>query len=190
MAFVGSGPPIIDALAEEDVPVSSRDGARMDCQDSVLNRAIDKRIISDRAEAVVRMIRPDDDLNFGSVTYEQWLTGALVAGTALNVVNAALTNNKVIGIFGFAIVEPNPAVSEFRFMMGPNGASQLFTVNIQQILANRDIKGYFSKMIGYDPLDTMYINLMPFLTDANGQIVVLRGYTAERTGNTISGPVI
>lgn len=190
MAFVGSGSPIIDVLADEDILINDRDRMRQDVQDSVLSRCIDKRIISSQNEAVVRMIRPDVDLNAGAVTYEQWLSTALVAGTLNVFVNQALDNNKVIGIYGFAIPSANPAISEFRFQMGPLGASVLFVVNAQHIYANQNLKGYFTKMVGYDPLDTMYIQLMPFVAVAGGQAVVLRGYTAERTGNTISGPVM
>lgn len=190
MAYGGSGFPLIDVIAEKDVTIAERNAFRVDAQNSVLERAMSKRIISNNAEAVVRSVRPDDDLNAGAVAYEQWLTAALVASTIYTYVNAALAADRAIVFYGISIPEPNPAISEVRFRLGPAGASQLFTANIQHIYAGEETSGYFSKVSGYDPLDTMFIQLMPFLTDAGGQIVILRGYVAERSGATISGPVL
>ncbi len=141
MAFVGPGFPLIDVIAEQDVTIAERNAFRVDAQNVVLQRAMDKKIVQSQQEAVVRSVRPFADFAAGGVGFEQWLTAALVAGAVNTYINAAMPANQVAVFFGVALPVANPAISELRFRLGPAGASQLLTANIQHLFAFESTAG-------------------------------------------------
>ena len=181
----------IEVFALEDIgPIdyyNIRNAARL----AVAQRAIRRSIADDIAGLTLRYIRPDDDMDAGGVTYEQWLTGALVAGTEYTYINnITLDVQRTLGIYGFFVDEPNPSPAEFRFRQNTGGTLPLAFVNVQHVRANLVNKGVFSDFIVYDPQDIMNITIIPSVTDAGGQVVGFLGWVAEPKGRSFLGPTV
>ena len=180
----------IDCFAIEDVgPIdyfNIRNAAR-----KAVGERLRQRLNVDMAALTLRYIRPDDDMDAGGVTYEQWLTAALTAGTEYTFINnITLDVQRVLGIYGFFVDEPNPSPAEFRFRQNTGGTLPLAFVNVQHVRSNLVNKGVFTDFILYDPQDIMNITIIPSVTDAGGQVVGFLGYVAEPKGRSFLGPTV
>ena len=181
----------IDIFAIEELSIADREFARSIARQEVIDRAVSEGIATGSGGLTVRSLRPDGDLNFGAVTFEQWLTGALVAGTAANLVlDTTLDVRSVVVIYGWFADSANPSIAELRFRQGTGGTVPLATVNVQHLRANLTNKGILSELIAYDPQDIINITGMPSVTDAAGQVAGFLGYLAEPKGRTFVGPTV
>ena len=181
----------IDIFPIEELSISDREYARATAREEAARRAIAGNIATTPAGLTLRSIRPDADLDFGAVTYEQWLTPAMVAATELAVVNnVTLDVRSVLVIYGFFCDEPNPGASELRFRQNTGGTVPLALVNVQHLRSNLVNKGILSELIAYDPQDIMNIAIMPSITDAAGQVMGFLGYVAEPKGRSFIGPTV
>lgn len=181
----------LDIFAIEELSIADREFARSAAREEALTRAVESGIATSPGGLTVRSIRPDGDLNFGAVTFEQWLTPALVAGTAVEIVaDTTLDIRSVLVIYGFFADEANPSASELQFRQGTGGTVPLALVNVQHLRANLTNKGILSELIAYDPQDIMNIRIVPSVTDAGGQVMGFLGYVAEPKGRTFVGPTV
>lgn len=180
-----------DAYAIEELSISDREAARRLAIEEVIRRAIDGAVATTPAGLTVHYIRPDADLNWGAVTYEQWLTAALTAGTLNTVVNDTTQDvKKAMAIYGGFVDEPNPAPSEIRFRQNAGGTLPLLFINVTHVRGNLVNKWIMSELVAYDPQDVINIDFMPSVTDAAGQVFGLLGYVAEPKGRPFLGPSI
>jgi len=181
----------IDIFAIEELSIADREFARSSARDEAARRAVAGNIATSPSGLTLRSIRPDADLDFGVVTYEQWLTPALVAGTENTIVNnTTLDVRSVLVIYGFFIDEPNPSAAELRFRQNTGGTVPLALVNVQHLRSNLVNKGILSELIAYDPQDIINITIMPSITDAAGQVMGFLGYVAEPKGRSFIGPTV
>ena len=182
---------LIDCYALEEIGQADYAQIRSAARQVAIDRARNRAIAADESGLALRSIRPDDDLDAGGVTYEQWLTGALTAGTEYTFVNnITLDVQRVLVIYGIFVNEPNPSPSEFRFRQNTGGTVPLAFVNVTHLRANLVNKGVLSDLIAYDPQDIMNITIIPSVTDAGGQVVGFLGYVAEPKGRSFVGPTI
>ena len=182
---------LIDIYPIEELSIADREFARAAAREEVIRRAVEGGIATGPGGLTVRSIRPNGDLNFGAVTFEQWLTGALVASTEANLVlDTTLDIRSTLAIYGFFADSANPSASELRFRQGTGGTVPLATVNVQPLRANLTNKGILSELIAYDPQDIINITIIPSVTDAAGQVMGFLGYLAEPKGRTFIGPTV
>ena len=178
-----------EAYAIEELRVEDREQARDLAREEAIERAIEGNVATNRSALTVHNIRPDADLNFGAVAYEQWLTGALVAAAINTPVNDVLLDvKKTLVIYGGFINEPNPSAGEILFRQNAGGSLPLLFVNVQHIRSNLVNKWIMSEMVAYDPQDIMNIQFMPTITDAAGQVMGFLGWVAEPKGRPFLGP--
>lgn len=182
--------PLVEVYASSELSEAARKDFRDECQNKALARAVNLRIITEPLEAIVHMIYPDDDLNAGGVTYNQWLTAALVAGTAQNFVNLAIAQNKVISIYGFFANDANPGIAQVRFARGAGLRNTLATYQLQRIYAKLETEGFFSKIDTWDRVETLGVELLPSVTDPTFQVFGLLGYTVEPVGEQVAGRIV
>lgn len=187
-----SGAPIVSLVPISDLSIEARRAYRRDAVDRGLRRAAEKKIInSDYSNAIVRELRPDSDLNFGAVTFNQWLTTALIAGTLNTLVNnTQLPVNQLIVIYGVSHHEASPSLGEFQFDRGTGGGGGIIEiVNVEPYLNRLENEFYLTRAIAYDPADIIFIQAMPYQSNANGERWQLHGYVFEPIGVTLPAPI-
>lgn len=196
VTFQGQPLPLVSAWPCGELTQAQKQEMRLNTISVTLQRAIDKRLM-DAGNSVVRQIRPFQDLLTvalttalsGLVTFNQWVTGALVAGTIDTYVNSLLPNNKMMAFYGLSIADPIQGTSEVIFQRGPAGQGGIQAIaTLQNGYSHLETEWYLSKCVIYDPQDTVFIQDMPFVTQPLGQHIVLNGFTFEPVGNTLAAP--
>jgi hypothetical protein len=183
------GRPVVAAIPIADLSLEQRRSFRSDVVNKALARAADRRVVNaDLSNAVVRQLMPDTDLNFGAVTYNQWLTPPLVASTLLSIVNnTTVSIRQLICIYGISHNEPIPGLGEFRFSRGTSGAGGMMAiVDVAPGFNRWENEWYLSRAILFDPQDVIFIQAMPFITNALGERWMLHGYAIEALGDNIA----
>lgn len=177
--------PVVDIRAASELALSVRDAMRVACVRDGLARAAEKRIINqDYSNAVVRQLRPTFDLNFGANANQDWLTTALVAGVANNIINnRQVPVNQLFVFYGINTFEAAPVAAEVQFQKGNAGSGGLLGIfNLEYLYNKLETEGYFSKAIMYDPQDIIFTTLLPIAAAAGGQRYFLEGYSIEPVG--------
>lgn len=131
-------------------------------------------------QVVVRALLPDQDLNAGGVTYDQWLTAALVAGTEYQFTAQALPDNRACVIYGVGTLDANPGIGRVRALSGT--ATVMAAWDTHPLWMAMDTMGIADEFPIWGPTDTVAIWLLPFLTKAGGERFVLLGLLAEPKG--------
>lgn len=185
--------PLVAVIPISDLTLEQRRSFRLDALTRAIRRAADKRIINQdiNSNGLARQIRPDSDLNFGGVTYNQWITGATTAGALITLVNSTqVSNRQLVVIYGISHNEPIPGLGEFQFSRGTaGGGGMMAIVDVAPYLNRLENEFYLSRAILWDPQDIIFIQAMPYITNALGERWVLHGYTIEAIGDTIAVPV-
>lgn len=185
----GRPTPLIDIKAASELTVAAREAMRMDALKRALARAATKQIINaDYSNALARVIRPTQDLNWGVNANQSWVTTALVAGTFNAFANSfQVPVNQLLVIYGISTYEASPSLSEMRFERGSAGQGGILSiVNLQTEYDKLEFEFYLSKGVLYDPQDIVYIGGLPFKANANGEAWILHGYTIEPIGVTLA----
>ncbi len=191
-ALIASGAlPLIDVYAISELPDQTRNNWRREAAGAVLERMLTLKVVGTPEEAIIHMIYPDADLNAGAVAYEQWLTAALVAATAYTFVNLTLAVHKCLAIYGCWENDANPTITEVRLAKGPGGRNTLGTFNVQRLRTKLEgPEGYFSTISLWDRAETIFVSLMPNITNAAGVEFGLFGYVGEPVSEQVAGPIL
>ena len=163
------------------VTPSMVDELRMRIQADLLAEAARKGF----TDMVVTDLLPFTDLNIGAAiggttNQDYWHSAALTANTPLVYANHALDENEFVAIYGVAIDDANPATRTLKLQRG--AASILAEWNLQEIYCDPMPIGYCEEYVKWLGTDTVYVELLPEVTKAAGDKLVLVGLTAIPRG--------
>ena len=147
----------------------------------LVNRLVAEKIVSARAQAVVREGLPLTDYG---LAVQRWVTPALVANTLTVYVNNALGQRRYAAFYGIANRSSTPGISAVQFQLGV-AANTLDYIEIDQIYTEIQPSCYLQTPVLYKPGETVYIQVYPQFTPT--EQLVLRNFVAEPSGQ-VSAP--
>lgn len=141
-------------------------------------------IASSDANLVVRDIRANADLGYGTALENEW-TFNLVAG-ADTVFAAAAANpaNRAVVFYGIDDFDANPVATLVTFRTAAVGGTTKMLVDLQNCRGFTYCAGMLSEPVVYDPQETVVISIQ---TDAaNLEQIKFLGYVIEPRGTVVS----
>jgi len=165
------------------VPAYEEKKLRIELEDILAKLSINAGIVTSRESLVIRDVLPAGDLGLGN---NWWLSAALVANTEMTFINVALGNRRHLAFYGVSTEAAAPAISMAYFRIGATGSSTFLLANLEGLYAEQEPVGYFSEPVIYVPNETVFIRLLPRVTNAAGERIKLHALLAEPKGEAVS----
>ena len=150
---------------------------------TLIAKAIDGALITpEDAPKAVRDLLPYTDLGVGSNNH--WSFSISVGSNTL-VDNKDLAGKKMVMIYGFALLSPEPAISTIEFYKGT--AKLIDKVQVEGVLAGMgplSSRGYLKNPIFWDKNDAVTIKAEGWKS-SEAEKLVFYGKVAEKPGITI-----
>ena len=151
---------------------------------TLIAKAIDGALITpEDAPKAVRDLLPYTDLGVGS--HNHWTFNLSATGSNTLVNNKDLAGKKMVMIYGFALLSPEPSVSTIEFYKG--SAKLIDKVQVEGVLAGSgplSSRGYLKNPIFWDKNDAVTIKVEAWQTNSDERLVFY-GKVAEKPGITI-----
>ncbi|MCD6593276.1 hypothetical protein J7L00_04245 [Candidatus Bathyarchaeota archaeon] len=151
---------------------------------TLIAKAIDGALITPSdAPKAVRDLLPYTDLGIGSNNHWTFNLSATGSNTLVN--NKDLAGKKMIMIYGFALLSPEPSISTIEFYKGT--AKLIDKVQVEGVLAGvgpLSSRGYLKNPIFWDKNDSVTIKAEAWQTNSDERLVFY-GKVAEKPGRVI-----
>lgn len=173
-----------------DLSLNDRQTMRAQADSVIVRQVLDKAIVSDESQVVVRDCLPNVDLGITGAR-DSWIdTNASVADVEHNFFNQnPVSQQQVIAFFGVA-PETTPMVfSKLRFTLGGGAVRGVF--QLESLYSRLEPAGYFGEPIVYVRTEVATCKVTPrAAAAANSVIFPLLARTGEPIGNVISAPSV
>ena len=165
------------------VPTFKEEALRRELEEALTRLSINAGIVTSRESLVVRDVLPNADLGLAT---NSWLSPALVANTEVTFVTVALGNRRHLAFYGVSTESAAPSISMIYFRIGATGSSTFLLANLEGLYAEQETVGYFSEPVIYVPNETVFVRVLPRVTNAAGERIRLHALIAEPKGEAVS----
>lgn len=138
-----------------------------------------------REDVVIADLLPYTDLGVnGGGNFDYWQTAALTANTSSPYVSHALDDNEWVAIYGVAINDANPSTRKVKCSVG--SAIVLVDWQLEEIFCDDKPIGVSEEYALWVAGDTVTVDLLPQVTKAAGDHIVLIGLICQPKGKRIT----
>lgn len=170
------------------IPISQLTPAQVD----QLRMSVEARLLAEAAkkgyaptDVVVLDILPNADLGVtGGGAFDYWQTAALVANTSSPYVSHKLDDDEWVAIYGIAINDANPSTRKVKCSVGT--AIVLVDWQLEEIFCDLIPIGMSEEYALWLAGDTVTVDLLPQVTKAAGDHIVLVGLICMPKGKRIT----
>ena len=135
-----------------------------------------------RDQCISQNLLPFTHLALGTV--DVWRSGAMVANTVLAYISHILDDDEVVTIYGAAIEDANPSTSTISVQKA--GTTIYAVWDMTPIYCDLYPVGYTDKPALWSGREQVVVNLLPRITKAGGEVVVLLGIMVAKLGKFLT----
>ncbi len=160
------------------------DGLRSVVKSRLLAEAAKKGYAAD--DLVVADLLPNADLGIAALggAFDYWYTAALTADTSSPYVSHKLDDDEWVAIYGIAINDANPSTRKVKCSVGT--AIVLVDWQLEEIMCDMIPIGVSEEYALWLAGDTVTVDLLPQVTKAAGDHIVLVGLICQPKGKRIT----
>jgi len=171
------------------IPISQLTPAQID----QVRMAAEARLLAEAAkkgfaptDMVVADILPNADLGLAALggAFDYWLTAALVANTSSPYISHKLDDDEWVAIYGIAINDATPSTRKVQCQVGT--AITLVDWQLEEVFCDMVPIGISEEYALWLAGDTVTVNLLPQVTKAAGDHIVLVGLICMPKGKRIT----
>jgi len=146
---------------------------------------IDLALATTDANLVVRDIRANTDLGYGTALENEWAFNLVAGADTAFAAAAVLPANRIVVFYGIDDFDANPVGTLVTFATAAVGGTTKMIVDLQDCRGYTYCAGMLSEPVVYDPNELIVIRIQ---TDANHapEIIKFMGYVIEPRGGVVS----
>jgi len=150
-----------------------------------IKHMLDLAVASTEDNLVVRDIRANADLGYGTALENEWAFNLVAGADTIFAAAAANPANRAVVFYGIDDYDANPVGTLVTFRTAAVGGTTKMMVDLQNCRGFTYCAGMLSEPVVYDPQETVVISIQ---TDANHapEMIKFLGYVIEPHGTVVS----